>query len=116
MFHAHLAQLEVVGDVLLAGEVPQALALLSGLDVLVGAEMVRHQRDLVPVKNLGCPHAPELLYGDGRCDVVAQHQVQRALDELPSLHVVQPRVGGQYLLRHCHAHVQPSVFWSAAPS
>ena len=99
---AHAADLEVVRDALLAGEVARYLGLLGALDVLVRRVVVGHEADAVRVEHVLASQLAERLDGDGRGDVVRQHEVQVALDELARLHLVQMRVGRQDLLGHRH--------------
>ena len=46
------------------------------------------------------------LDGDGGRDVVGEHQIQIAFDQLAWLHLIQPRMGGENLLRHGHGTSQ----------
>ena len=98
---AHAALFEVVGDLMLVGKVARHLGLLGALDVLVGAVVVRDQADAVAVKDARANLAHGL-DGDGRRDVVGQHEVQVALHELPGNDLLEPRVVRQDLL--CHSH------------
>ena len=92
---------EVVGDLVLVGKVARHLGLLGALDVLVGAVVVGDQADAVAVKDARANLAHGL-DGDGRRDVVGQHEVQVALHELPGNDLLEPRVVRQDLL--CHSH------------
>ena len=102
MFHAHAAHLVVVGDALLAREVAHDLGLLGALDVLVGDVMVGNEGDLLGIEHLLDADLAELFDGDGGGDVVGQHEVEIAFDQLTRLHFVEPRMGGEDLLRHGH--------------
>ena len=102
MFHAHAAHLVVVGDALLAREVAHDLGLLGALDVLVGDVMVGHERDLRGIEHLLDADLAEFLDGDGGRDVVGQHEVKIAFDQLARHHFVQARMGGKDLFRHGH--------------
>ena len=115
---AHASLLEVVRDVVLVGEVAGDLGLLGALDVLIGAVMVGHQADAVAVEDPGADLA-HVLDGDGRRDVVGEHEVEVALDKLPGDDLVEARVGGQDLLGHghgtCHVNSSPKRAASGRP-
>ena len=99
---AGAALLPVVGDMLLVGEVAHLLGLLGALDVLVGRVVVGHEAHAVGVEDLLGPQLAKDVDGDGRGDVVGEHEVEVALHELPRPHLVQPRMRRQDLLRHGH--------------
>ena len=102
---AHAALLVVVRDPHLVGEVARDLGLLGALDVLVGSVVVGHEADLVAVEDAGTDLAHRL-DGDGRGDVVGEHKVEVALDELAGNDLLETGVGGEDLLGHglgtCH--------------
>ena len=102
---AHAALLVVVRDPHLVGEVARDLGLLGALDVLVGSVVVGHEADLVAVEDAGADLAHGL-DGDGRGDVVGEHEVEVALDELAGNDLLETGVGGEDLLGHglgtCH--------------
>ena len=105
VFDSHAAHLVVVGDALLAHEIAHDLGLLGGLDVLVGGVVVGHEGDLGRIEHLVGDLANGL-DGDGGRDVVGEHQIQIAFDQLAWLHLIQPRMGGENLLRHGHGTSQ----------
>jgi len=102
----HAADLVVVRDAELAGELPYDLGLLGRLDVLVRRVVVRDQSDLVRIEHGVDADLAELADGDRGGDVVGEHQVEVALDELARHDPVQARVSGQQLLgdRHGTGH------------
>ena len=104
MLHPHLAHVEEIGDLVLAGELPGLLAQLGGFDILAGGVVVQDDGDFVPVEDLGEARLLKLGDGHGGGDIVAQHQVQPGLDELSRLYFVQPGGLCQNFLRHCHSH------------
>ena len=106
MLDAHAAHLVVVGDTLLAREIAHDLGLLGALDVLVGDVMVGHERDLRGIEHLLNANLAEFFDGDGGGNVVGQHEVEIAFDQLTRLHFVEPRMGGEDLLRHGHGTSQ----------
>ncbi len=100
---AHAADLVVVRDALLARELAHHLGLLGGLDVLVGRVVVGHERDLGRgPRRCPTPILRELLDGDRRGDVVGEHEVELAVDELPGLDLVEAGVRGEDLLGDGH--------------
>ena len=113
MLDAHAAHLVVVGDALLAREVAHDFSLLGALDVLVGDVVVGNEGDLRGIKHPLNADLAELLDGDGGRDVVGQHKVEIAFDQLTRLHFVESRMGGEDLLRHGHGtwHVRSFVRW-----
>ena len=110
MLDAHLSHLEIVGDIVLPGEFPDALAVLRGLDVLVGHEMIRHQSNLVLVEDAPGLELVHLLDCHRAGDIIAQHQVQIRLDQLAGFHLFQSGSGRQDFLRHCHSHIHNPSF------
>ncbi len=102
VFHAHAAHLVVVGNALLAREIAHDLGLFGALDVLVGDVMVGHEGNLFGIEHLLDADLAEFLHGDGGGDVVGEHEVEIAFDQLARLHLVKARMGGENLLRHGH--------------
>ena len=100
----HLAHIVEVVDVEALGEGAALEALLSGLDVLVGGEMVHDHGDLALIENAGEAFLLKLTDGHGRGDVVAQDHIQLGTDQLTGLDLRQACVGCQDLLCHCHSH------------
>ena len=94
--------LPVVRDALLVGKVAHLLGLLGALDVLVGRVVIGNEAHAVAIEHLGRAELAEDVDGNGRRDVVREHEVQIALYELARAHLVEPRMGGQDLLRHGH--------------
>jgi hypothetical protein len=87
-----------------AGELPQLLHLLRGLDVLVRREVVGHEEDPFGVPHPRRARPFELLEGE-RCGyVVGQSEVGLDLEELPGLHGRLPGRPGEDLLGERHRH------------
>ena len=105
---AHLPHVIKMRDALLPGKAAALGALLGRENVLVWDEVVHDQHDLLrrahPVK-AGLLHLPD---GHRAGDIVGQHAVQLGIDQLAGLHPLQPGGPGQYLLCHCHRHIQSS--------
>ena len=101
---AGLADLEVVDDLLLARKGAHGLGHLRGLDVLVGREVIRHQHDLRGVKDLLGAHLVEFVDRHRPGDVVAQHQVEVAHEELARPAAFDARGARKDFLGHGHAH------------
>ena len=117
VLNTRAALLPVVGDVLVVREITHLLGLLGALDVLVGRIVVRHQAHAIAVEDVPGAQLVEDVDGDRRGDVVGEHQVQVALDQLPRPHLVQAGVRRQDLLGHGHGSCHscfPSVV--AGPS
>jgi hypothetical protein len=107
---AHLTHLEIVDDALAEGEAPHARTLSGGGNVLVGREVVGNQRHLLAIEYASRAAFLEFSDRNGRSDVVAQHQIQRAVDKLPGGDRRESGVAGQYPLGHRHAHTRHSFF------
>ena len=101
---AHGAYVVVVVDFKFPGKGPALLALGGGLDILVGGEVVHHQGNAAFVKHLVKARRLELVDSHRGGNVIAQHQIQFGLDQLPCPHAVKPCVAGQDFLRHGHSH------------
>ena len=108
VFDAHLPHVVKMGNGMLPGKSPAGGAQLGGLDVLAGGGMIQHNGDFLPVKDGGQPRLFKLRDSHRGGDVVAQHQIQPALDELARLCLGKPRGTGQNLLGHGHAHKNSS--------
>ena len=111
MLNAHLPHVEVVVDVVLPGKGAHLLALLSGLNVLVGGEVVHHQGDFAFVEDVVEARLFKFVDGHRGGDVVSQHHVQVGTDELAGNNGVQTGVGGQDFLGHGHTHENQSFHW-----
>ena len=99
-------------------EVPDALFLhpalellvhLGGLDVHRRHRVVGDRHDLVRVEHPVHPAFLEHPQRGGGGDLVAQHPVGRALDQLARHHLGVPTVGRQDFFRNRHSHVAPIV-------
>ena len=101
---AVVADLEVVLHLLVTGEGAHAGALLGGLDVLVGGEVVRDERDLRAVEHLRGAEGGEGFDGDGGGDVVREDEVEFRHHEFAGVDFLLARVGGEDFLGHCHVH------------
>ena len=102
MLDARAALLPIMGHVLLVGKIAHLLGLLGALDVLVGRIVVGHEAHAVAVEDLGGAQLMEHVDGDRRGDVVCQHDVQIALDELAGTDLFEACMGCGNLLGHGH--------------
>ena len=115
MLYSHLAHFEIIAYLMLFGKFPDAFAVLRGLDILVGHEMVRHQRYLILIEDALRLHLFHLFDGHRTCDVVAQHETELRLYQLPCLHTFKPCRSGKNLLCHRHSHNNlPPLFFFIA--
>ena len=71
-----------MADAVGTGKLAALLALLGGLDVLVGDEVVEDDGDFILVENGIKAVLGEFVDGHGSGDVVAQDDVQLSLDQL----------------------------------
>ena len=101
---AHAPHLVVVRQLLLAREQAHRAALLCRLDVLVRRKVVGHHHHARRIEHALDAEPRELADGDGRRDIVAEHQVDVDLDKLPGAHLFPPCVGGNDLGSECGAH------------
>ena len=101
---AGLADLVVMDDLLFARKGAHVLRHLGGLDVLVRREVIRHQRDLRGVKDLLGAHLLKFVDGDRRRDVVAEHEIELAHQQLARLAALDARGARKDFLCHGHAH------------
>ena len=95
VLHAHLAYIIEVVQIKLPGEGAALEALLGGLDVLVGGEMVHDHGDFALVKHPGKALLLKFPDGHGGGDVVAQDHVQLGPDQLTGLDLRQAGVGSE---------------------
>ena len=94
----------LVADVLRAREFAHLLGERRGLDVLVGDEVIRDQRDLRGVEHLDRAHPVKLVDGHGSGDVVAQHKVKLAHEQLARAAALNAGGAREDFLCHGHAH------------
>ncbi len=114
---AHAADLEIVLDLAVSGEVAHNPALLGRFDVFVWREVVRHEGDPPPVEDLRDTDLLEFFDRDGGRHIVAQNEVDLRLDELARFHGSQAGVVRKDLLSHRHWHwALLSVSAAAAPT
>ncbi len=102
MLDAHAADLKIVFDIMFSGEVAHNPALLGRFDIFIWREMVRHEGDPPPVKDLCDTDLLEFFDRDGGRHVVAQDEVDPRLDELARFHGRQARVVREDFLSHRH--------------
>ena len=105
MLDSHLAHLEIIGDLIPICKFSHTFAVLRRFDILIRDKMIRHQRDLILVKNAVHLHFFHFPDRDRAGNVIAEHQIQIRLDELSRFHGLKPRVSGQDLLCHSHSHL-----------
>ena len=110
VFDTHLSHFKVIGNLISACKLSHAFAMLSGLDVLVGYKMVRHECDLILVKHSLRIEFLHLLNGNGACDIIAQNKIQICLDQLTGFHPFKSGCLSKNLLCHCHSHYHHLAF------
>ena len=91
---AHLAHIVEVENVVFVGELAALLGLGCALDVLVGHEVVQHDGDVLFIEHAVEARSLELVDGDGGGDIIAQHDVELGVDELPGLDLGQTGMCG----------------------
>ena len=104
VFHAAVvADLEIVLDLLAAGEVAHAGALCRRLHILVGREVVGDERDLRAVENAFASEFRKLANRYGRGDVVAENEIEIGHYEFTGMDVFLACMERQNLLAHRHS-------------
>ena len=111
MLNSHLADLEIVRDLIAACEFAHAFAVFCRFDILVRYKVIRYQRDLVLIEHTVHLHFFHLFDGNRACNVVAQNQIQLRFNQLSCFHMIESGMRGQNLLCHCHSHMIRSPFW-----
>ena len=112
VFNTHFAYVIKVCNVLFTAEITAHFTLLSCFDVLVRSEVIHNHSNLILVKDVFSAQLIEFLYGNRRCNVVAQYQIKIYQNQLSCFDLVQSRMSRKYFLRHCHAHLyQPSFYF-----
>gem|GEM_PF-3935739 len=104
MLDAAVSALVVMGDVLFGREPAADHHLVGGSDVLLRGEMIHHEGNFVFVKDLGGAHGLEALDGQRTGDVIGQHEVKPAVDDLPVSGDFFVCVFLQNFLRECLFH------------
>ena len=95
---AHFAYVVEMADAVGTGKLAALLALLGGLDVLVGDEVVEDDGDFILVENGVKAVLGELVDGHGGGDVVAQDDVQLGLNQLTGGYNGKSCVGSENFL------------------
>jgi hypothetical protein len=101
MLDAHLAHVEEICYLMLAGKSPDLPALLGRLDVLAGGEVVITRAILFLSKTLSKPCLSNSRWQRRRY-IVAEHHVGFRHDQLAGPDFGLPAMGGDDFLRHCH--------------
>ena len=99
VFHAAVAALIIVGDVLFLRKLAGHHNLIGRINIFLRRKVVHDQSDLVFVKNLFRAHSLKRLDGKGAGNVVGKHQRHAALNNLAVLFHNFVCVGLQNFLR-----------------
>ena len=102
-------------DALVLDPALELLVHLGGLDVHGRHRVIRHRHDLVGIEDPVHAALFEHPQGGGGGDLVAQHPVGLALDQLPRCQRVVAAVGRQNLLGNRHSHSACSLLPGRAP-
>ena len=110
MLYAHLADFEVVRDVVLYRKLTYALAVFGRLDILIGYEMIGNECDLILIEHSVHFHLIHLFDSNGTGDIITEYQIQIRFDQITGSNRRQMRMCSQDFLSHCHSH-DCSPFW-----
>ena len=105
---AHPPDLEIVGQLVLVGELPDHLGLFRRLDVTVRSKVVGDDDHFLAVEDRVDPDLIEFQYRPRRGNIVGQRQIYFDADEVARRDALLPRVRGDDLFRYCHSHWLPS--------
>ena len=86
------------------GKSTHLLAVLSGLNVLVGRKVIHYKGNAGLIKHAVLAKFVHLIDGNRRGHIVAKYHIQLGLNQLTGYHMIQTGVRRQDLLRHCHSH------------
>ena len=104
MFNTHLADIIKVEDIVFVGKLTALLGLLGTLDILVGHKVVQHNVHAGFIKYRVEPGFLELIDGNRGGNIVAKHNVQLGIDELPGRYRSFAAMRSEDLLCHGHSH------------
>ena len=66
--------------------------------------MIGNQAHPLPVEHVGSAHLCEFMNRQRRGDVIAQHEIEAAIDEFPRVHFGFPGMRGEYFFGDSHRH------------
>ena len=104
VFHATVAALVIVREILFPRKAAAHHDLVGGIDVFLGRKMIHDKKDFVPVKDLRRSHAVKRLDRQRAGNVIGKHPGQTAPHNLAVAADLVIRMGLQNLLgkRLCH--------------
>ena len=104
MLNPHVAHIKIVGNAVGTGKSTHLLAVLGGLNVLVGGKVIHYKSNAGLIKHAVLAKFVHLIDGNRRGHIVAKYHIQFGLNQLTGYHMIQTGVRRQDLLRHCHSH------------
>ena len=104
VLNPHIAHIKIVGNAVGTGKSTHLLAVLRGLDVLVGRKVIHYKGNAGLVKHAVLAKFVHLIDGNRRGHIVAKYHIQLGLNQLTGYYMIQTGVRRQDLLRHCHSH------------
>ena len=104
MLYSHFTYIKIVCNIIFAGKLTHAFAMLCGFNVLIWSKVIHHKCDLVFVKYTLYIHFSDFMNCNRRSNIIAQNQIQVCLDQLSGADRRQACMCCKNLLSHCHSH------------
>ena len=104
MLYSHLTYIKIVCNIIFAGELAHAFAMLCGFNVFIWSKVIHHKCDFIFVKYTLYIHFSDFMNCNRRSNIIAQNQIQVCLDQLSGADRRQACMCCKNLLSHCHSH------------
>ena len=103
MLDAHASLLEIVDNLMLVRKIANNFRKACALDIFCRLEMIRHERDLLWIEDRPTDFL-EFRNRRRRRDIIRQHHIEMARNQLPWMDLRQSCMLCENLLAHIHAH------------
>ena len=107
MLDPHLSNIIVVADLMPDGKLPDTLAVLCRLYILVRDKVIHDKRNFILVKYTVILQTIHLSDRNRRRNVIAKYKIELCLDQLSRVNLRKAGCLREYLLSHCHSHIDP---------
>ena len=89
------------------GKLPDTLAVLCRLYILVRDKVIHDKRNFILVKYTVILQTIHLSDRNRRRNVIAKYKIELCLDQLSRVNLRKAGCLREYLLSHCHSHIDP---------
>ena len=89
MFDTHLSYIKIICNIMPACKLSDAFTMLCRFDILIRCKMIRHQCNLIFVKNSLFIQFLNFVNCYRSCNIICQYQIQIGLDQLTCHYMIQ---------------------------